>query len=89
MDISLCQTLSLDFQVLKMEVRKWKVERMKVEVQKEKERSAKCGREKIVLHVFLIPRMNVEECANTHALCFERRTRGLEAKFLIYPHYGV
>ena len=33
--------------------------------------------------------MNFEECVNTHALCFERRTRVLEAKFLIYLHYGV
>ena len=33
--------------------------------------------------------MKVEEFVNVHALCFERRTRVLEAKFLIFPHYGV
>ena len=31
---------------------------------------------------------NVEECINVHALCFKRRTRVLEAIFLIYPHLG-
>ena len=46
-------------------------------------------REKRLLQWFLSMRMNVEECVNVHALCFERRTRVLEAKFLIYPHYGV
>ena len=33
--------------------------------------------------------MNVEECVNVHALCFERRTRVLEANILIYLHYGI
>ena len=33
--------------------------------------------------------MKVEECVNTHAPCFERRTRVLEVKFLIIMHYGV
>ena len=31
----------------------------------------------------------MEECVNTHALCFERRTRVLEDFFLIILHYGV
>ena len=31
----------------------------------------------------------MEECVNIHALCFKRRTRFLEANFLIYLHYGV
>ena len=43
----------------------------------------------IPIIVVLRLRMNVEECVNFHALCFEMRTRVLESKFLIYPHYGV
>ena len=34
-------------------------------------------------------RMNVEKCVNVHPLYFKMRTRVLEAKFLIYLHYGV
>ena len=33
--------------------------------------------------------MNVEECVNVNALCFERRKRVLEEIYLIYLHYGV
>ena len=40
------------------------------------------------LQCFLTLRMNVVECANTHALCFERRTRVLEEIFLIYLYLG-
>ena len=43
----------------------------------------------MIVTVVVSLRMNVEECVNVHALCFEMRTRVLEAKFLIYPHYGV
>ena len=39
--------------------------------------------------VLLRLRMNVEECVNIHALCFERRTRVIEAKFLMILHYRV
>ena len=42
-----------------------------------------------LLQCFLSLMMNVEEFANTHAMCFERITRVLEVIFLIILHYGV
>ena len=47
------------------------------------------SREEWLLRGFLSLRLHVEECVNVHALCVERRTRVLEAKILIYSHYGV
>ena len=52
------------------------------------DRGRDMSRDKLLLQWFLIPRMNFEGCVNIHALCFERRTRVLEEKFLIYPHLG-
>ena len=48
-----------------------------------------CEAKKDSYGVFLILRMNMEECVNVHALCLERRTRVLEVNFLNNPHYGV
>ena len=41
-----------------------------------------------MLQLFLILIMNVEYCVNSHALCFEIRTRFFRKK-IIYPHYEV
>ena len=42
-----------------------------------------------MLQWFLSLILIVEVCVNVHALYLERRTRVLEAKFLIILHYGV